>query len=35
MVVSLFMNYIKTKKLAPFAYYRIALGIVVLLSIAL
>ena len=34
-VVSMFMNYIKTKKLAPFAYYRIALGIVVLLSIAL
>ena len=31
MVVSLFMNYIKKKKLAPFAYYRIAIGILVIL----
>lgn len=30
MVVSLFMGYIKKKKLAPFAYYRIALGILVI-----
>lgn len=30
-VIAKFMDYIKTKKLAPFAYYRIALGILVLL----
>ncbi|MFZ5968086.1 MAG: undecaprenyl-diphosphate phosphatase [Bacillota bacterium] len=31
LVIALFMNYIKKKKLAPFAYYRIVLGILVLL----
>lgn len=30
LVVSMFMNYIKKRKLAPFAYYRIALGIAVI-----
>ncbi len=32
-VIAKFMDYIKTKKLAPFAYYRIALGILVLLFV--
>jgi undecaprenyl-diphosphatase len=31
LVIALFMNYIKKKKLAPFAYYRIILGILVLM----
>ncbi|MBB6214103.1 undecaprenyl-diphosphatase [Anaerosolibacter carboniphilus] len=31
LVIALFMSYIKRKKLAPFAYYRILLGILVLL----
>lgn len=30
LVVSMFMNYIKKRKLAPFAYYRIVLGIAVI-----
>ena len=33
LVVALFMNYIKKKKLAPFAYYRIAVGLIILLFI--
>lgn len=32
-VVSTFINYLKKRKLAPFAYYRIALGILVLLLV--
>jgi undecaprenyl-diphosphatase len=31
LVIAFFMNYIKKRKLAPFAYYRIILGILVLL----
>lgn len=31
LVIAVFMNYIKKKKLAPFAYYRIILGVIVLL----
>lgn len=33
LVIAAFMGYIKTKKLAPFAYYRIALAILVLLLV--
>jgi undecaprenyl-diphosphatase len=33
LVIALFMNYIKTKKLAPFAYYRIILGVLVLILV--
>lgn len=33
LVIAVFMNYIKRRKLAPFAYYRIALGIIVLLLV--
>jgi undecaprenyl-diphosphatase len=33
LVIAVFMNYIKKRKLAPFAYYRIALGIIVLLLV--
>ena len=32
-VIALFMSYIKRRKLAPFAYYRILLGILVLLMV--
>lgn len=32
-VIAFFMSYIKKRKLAPFAYYRIILGIIVLLFI--
>lgn len=31
LVIAMFMGYIKKKKLAPFAYYRIVLGVVVLI----
>ncbi|PKM77394.1 MAG: hypothetical protein CVU90_07150 [Firmicutes bacterium HGW-Firmicutes-15] len=30
LVIAFFMNYLRTKKLAPFAYYLIALGITIL-----
>ncbi|MCX7883641.1 MAG: undecaprenyl-diphosphatase, partial [Caloramator sp.] len=30
-VIAFFMNYLKKRKLAPFAYYRIILGILVLI----
>ena len=33
LVIAFFMNYLKKKDLAPFAYYRIALGLIVLLTI--
>lgn len=33
LVISVFMNYVKKRKLEPFAYYRIALGILVLLLV--
>lgn len=33
LVIAVFMNYIRRRKLAPFAYYRIALGILVLLLV--
>jgi undecaprenyl-diphosphatase len=32
-VIAFFMNYIKKRKLSPFAYYRIILGIIVLLAV--
>lgn len=32
-VIAFFMNYIKRRRLVPFAYYRIALGIIVLLVV--
>lgn len=33
LVIAFFMNYIRRRKLAPFAYYRIILGAIVLLSL--
>ena len=33
LVVAMFMNYIKKRKLAPFAYYRLAVGLIILLFI--
>ncbi len=34
LVIAVFMNYLRTRKLAPFAYYRIALGAFILWSLS-